>query len=99
MFLPTHSPNSCVSMCCRHNAPWDGKSPISIAAAIIYMVSQLPAATTKPTTATIALECGVAEGTLQSTYRDLYTEKAALIPQWFAKPEDLQGLQQPREKY
>ena len=92
---------SCIfsAMCCRHNSPWDGKSPNSIAAAIIYMVTQLPAATNKPSTTTIALECSIAEGTLQSTYRDLYTEKAALIPKWFAKTEDLQQLQQPREKY
>ena len=86
-------------VCCRHNAPWDGKSPISIAAAIIYMVTQLPRAETKPSTATIAIECGVAEGTLHSTYRDLYSEKAALVPEWFAKPEELKVLQQPREKY
>lgn len=92
---------SCIfsAMCCRHNSPWDGKSPNSIAAAIIYMVTQLPAATNKPSTTTIALECSIAEGTLQSTYRDLYTEKAALIPKWFAKTEDLQQLQQPRERY
>ncbi|KAL0051179.1 hypothetical protein WJX82_003144 [Trebouxia sp. C0006] len=80
----------------RHNSPWDGKSPNSIAAAIIYMVTQLPAATNKPSTTAIALECSVAEGTLQSTYRDLYTEKAALIPKWFAKAEEMQHLQQPR---
>ncbi|KAL0033387.1 hypothetical protein WJX77_007185 [Trebouxia sp. C0004] len=83
----------------RHNSPWDGKSPNSIAAAIIYMVTQLPAATNKPSTTTIALECSIAEVTLQSTYRDLYTEKAVLIPKWFAKAEDLQHLQQPRERY
>ena len=88
-----------LQLCCRHNSPWDGKSPNSIAAAIIYMVTQLPAATNKPSTTTIALECSIAEGTLQSTYRDLYTEKAVLIPKWFAKAEDLQHLQQPREKY
>lgn len=62
------------------------------------MVSQLPAATTKPSTVTIATECGVAEATLQSTYRDLYTERASLIPTWFAKPADLVHLQQPRER-
>ena len=86
------------AQCCRPNSPWDGKSPNSIAAAIIYMVTQLPAATNKPSTATIALECSIAEGTLQSTYRDLYTEKAGLIPKWFARAEDLQLLQQPREQ-
>ncbi len=88
-----------LQLCCRHNSPWDGKSPNSIAAAIIYMVTQLPAATNKPSTTTIALECSIAEGTLQSTYRDLYTERAVLIPKWFAKTEDLQHLQQPRERY
>jgi hypothetical protein len=86
------------AMCCRHNSPWDGKSPNSIAAAIIYMVTQLPAATNKPTATTIALGCSIAEATLQSTYRDLYTEKAVLIPNWFAKAEDLQHLQQPSEQ-
>ena len=84
--------------CYRENAPWDGKSPISIAAAIIYMVTQLPAAKSKPSTATIAMECGVAEGTLHSTYRDLYSERASLIPQWFAKADQLHCLHQPREK-
>jgi len=62
------------------------------------VVTQLPAATNKPSTTAIALECSVAEGTLQSTYRDLHTEKAALIPKWFAKAEDLQHLQRPREQ-
>ena len=85
-------------LACRENSPWDGKSPISIAAAILYMVTQLPAATTKPNTTTIASECGVAEATLQSTYRDLYTERGSLIPSWFAKPADLVHLQQPRER-
>ena len=60
--------------------------------------TQLPAATNKPTATTIALGCSIAEATLQSTYRDLYTEKAVLIPNWFAKAEDLQHLQQPSEQ-
>lgn len=60
------------------------------------MVTQLPAAVNKPTTTTIAQECSVAEGTLQSTYRDLYSEKEALIPKSWATAEQLQLLQQPR---
>lgn len=84
---------------CRQNSPWDGKSPISIAAAIIYMVTQLPQSTCRPTTLEIAQTCNVAEATLQSTYRDLYSAKAELVPTWFAKPEDLQALQQPRDRH
>ena len=41
--------------------PWDGKSPISIAAAVLYLITSLPRATRHPTTLAIAEASGVAE--------------------------------------
>ena len=41
--------------------PWDGKSPISIAAGVLYLITSLPRATRHPTTLAIAEASGVAE--------------------------------------
>ncbi|KAK9830270.1 hypothetical protein WJX72_010697 [[Myrmecia] bisecta] len=59
--------------------PWQSKSPISIAAAIIYMVVSLPKASAQPNIINIATVAGVAEGTLRTTYRDLYPDAANLV--------------------
>eukprot|EP01112_Ceratiomyxa_fruticulosa_P023311 TRINITY_DN884_c0_g3_i2.p1 TRINITY_DN884_c0_g3~~TRINITY_DN884_c0_g3_i2.p1 ORF type:complete len:324 (+),score=60.05 TRINITY_DN884_c0_g3_i2:139-1110(+) len=55
-----------------------GKSPISIAAAGIYMVSQLNG--TVRTQKTIADVTGITEATVKSTYRDLYPRRTELLP-------------------
>lgn len=59
--------------------PWHGKSPISIAAAIIYIVSSLPRASRHPSSDDIAATCGVAELTLKLAYRDMHPQLTRLI--------------------
>jgi transcription initiation factor TFIIB len=76
---------------------WDGKSPLSIAAAIIYTITLLPQASKRVAPAEIGQVAGVAEGTVRNTYRDLYTEIASLVPAWFIdnRGNDLGQLPQP----
>ncbi|KAF3794687.1 Transcription initiation factor IIB [Nymphaea thermarum] len=69
------------------------RSPISIAAAVIYMISQL--SDDKKPLRDISLATGVAEGTIRNSYKDLYPHAAKLIPDWFAKDEDLKNLCSP----
>lgn len=56
-----------------------GKSPISVAAAGIYMVSHL-FANAKKTPKDVSFVSGVSEGTIKGTYRDLLAFKSELIP-------------------
>ncbi|KAL3702529.1 hypothetical protein R1sor_020551 [Riccia sorocarpa] len=69
------------------------KSPISIAAAAIYMISQL--SDDKKPLKDISRVAGVAEVTIRNSYKDLYPHASKLIPEWFAKPEDLKNLCSP----
>lgn len=55
-----------------------GKSPISVAAAGIYMVSQL--SSTKRTQKAIADIAGVSEVTIRNAYKDLYPRRTELLP-------------------
>eukprot|EP01113_Clastostelium_recurvatum_P013826 TRINITY_DN1742_c0_g1_i1.p1 TRINITY_DN1742_c0_g1~~TRINITY_DN1742_c0_g1_i1.p1 ORF type:complete len:385 (-),score=43.81 TRINITY_DN1742_c0_g1_i1:35-1042(-) len=55
-----------------------GKSPISVAAAGIYMVSQLSAE--KRTQKNIGDIAGVSEVTIRNAYKDLYPHRAQLLP-------------------
>jgi len=55
-----------------------GKSPISVAAAGIYMVSQL--STQKRTQKAIADIAGVSEVTIRNAYKDLYPYRSQLLP-------------------
>ncbi|KAL2649232.1 hypothetical protein R1flu_017360 [Riccia fluitans] len=66
------------------------KSPISIAAAAIYMISQL--SDEKKPLKDISRVAGVAEVTIRNSYKDLYPHAAKLIPEWFAKEDDLKNL-------
>lgn len=66
------------------------RSPISIAAAAIYMISQL--SDDKKPLKDISRVTGVAEGTIRNSYKDLYPHALKLIPDWFAKEEDLKNL-------
>lgn len=54
--------------------PWHGKSPSSIAGAIIYIMSLLPKASKKPSLEDICAVCGVAEGTIKGVYKDMYPQ-------------------------
>lgn len=51
--------------------PWDGKSPLTIAATIIYILSSLPAATLKPSLDEISSTCGVRKPTITQLYKDM----------------------------
>jgi transcription initiation factor TFIIB len=66
------------------------KSPISVAAAAIYMISQL--SDDKKNLKDISGVAGVAEVTIRNSYKDLYPHAAKLIPDWFAKDVDLKNL-------
>ncbi|XP_062172181.1 transcription initiation factor IIB isoform X2 [Alnus glutinosa] len=69
------------------------RSPISIAAAVIYMITQL--SDDKKLLKDVSLATGVAEGTIRNSYKDLYPHIARLIPSWYAKEEDLKNLCSP----
>lgn len=69
------------------------RSPISIAAAVIYMITQL--SDEKKLLKDISLATGVAEGTIRNSYKDLYPHAATLIPSWYTKEEDLRNLCSP----
>lgn len=69
------------------------RSPISIAAAVIYMITQL--LDEKKLLKDVSLATGVAEGTIRNSYKDLYPHAARLIPSWYAKEEDLKNLCSP----
>ncbi|ESQ49035.1 hypothetical protein EUTSA_v100213351mg, partial [Eutrema salsugineum] len=69
------------------------RSPISIAAAVIYIITQL--SDEKKPLRDISLATGVAEGTIRNSYKDLYPHLPKIIPAWYAKEEDLKNLQSP----
>ncbi|KAJ8639280.1 hypothetical protein MRB53_015974 [Persea americana] len=66
------------------------RSPISVAAAVIYMITQL--SDDKKPLKDISLATGVAEGTIRNSYKDLYPYAANIIPSSFAKEEDIRQL-------
>ncbi|KAG0625566.1 hypothetical protein M758_2G065400 [Ceratodon purpureus] len=67
------------------------KSPIAVAAAAIYMISQLNEKE-KRALKDISKVAGVAEVTIRNSYKDLYPHAAKLIPEWFLKDVDLKNL-------
>lgn len=69
------------------------RSPISVAAAVIYMITQL--ADDKKPLKDISIATGVAEGTIRNSYKDLYPYASRMIPGWYAKEEDLKNLCSP----
>ncbi|KAJ8898795.1 hypothetical protein K2173_006327 [Erythroxylum novogranatense] len=69
------------------------RSPISIAAAVIYITTQL--SDDKKLLRDISLATGVAEGTIRNSYKDLYPHISKIIPSWYAKEEDLKNLCSP----
>ncbi|KAI7983918.1 Transcription initiation factor IIB [Camellia lanceoleosa] len=69
------------------------RSPISIAAAVIYIITQL--SDDKKLLKDISLATGVAEGTIRNSYKDLYPYASRLIPSWYAKEEDIRNLSSP----
>ncbi|KAK3008453.1 hypothetical protein RJ639_013550 [Escallonia herrerae] len=69
------------------------RSPISIAAAVIYIVTQL--SDDKKPLKDVAIATGVAEGTIRNSYKDLYPHLSKIIPGWYAQEEDLKNLCSP----
>ncbi|KAL7174230.1 hypothetical protein ACSBR2_033480 [Camellia fascicularis] len=69
------------------------RSPISIAAAVIYIITQL--SDDKKILKDISLATGVAEGTIRNSYKDLYPYASRLIPSWYANEEDIKNLCSP----
>ncbi|RWR96670.1 transcription initiation factor IIB-like protein [Cinnamomum micranthum f. kanehirae] len=69
------------------------RSPISVAAAVIYMITQL--SDDKKPLKDISLATGVAEGTIRNSYKDLYPYALRLIPSSYAKEEDIRQLCSP----
>ncbi|XP_073016449.1 transcription initiation factor IIB-2-like [Primulina huaijiensis] len=70
------------------------RSPISIAAAIIFMITQL--SDSKKPLRDISIATTVAEGTIKNSYRDLYPHAAKIIPEWYAKERDVKNLSIPK---
>ncbi|KAL9250013.1 Transcription initiation factor IIB-2-like protein [Drosera capensis] len=66
------------------------RSPISLAAAIIYIITQL--SEEKKAVKDISLVTGVAEGTVRNVYKDLYPHLSKIIPNWYANEEDIKSL-------
>ncbi|KAL9331562.1 hypothetical protein ACSQ67_001172 [Phaseolus vulgaris] len=69
------------------------RSPISIAAAVIYIITQL--SDDKKPLKDISVATGVAEGTIRNSYKDLHPYVFKIIPNWYAKEEDLNNLCSP----
>lgn len=58
----------------------EGKSPLSIASAGIFMVSWLFDDSPGRTAKDISFVSGVSENTIRSVYKDLYNQRASLVP-------------------
>ncbi|KAF6164654.1 hypothetical protein GIB67_032882 [Kingdonia uniflora] len=69
------------------------RSPISVAAAVIYMITQL--SEQKKILRDISNATGVAEGTIRNSYKDLHPYASRIIPSWYAKEEDIRNLCSP----
>ncbi|KAK2966736.1 hypothetical protein RJ640_001060, partial [Escallonia rubra] len=63
------------------------RAPISIAGAIIYMITQL--SDEKKSLKDIALSTSVSEATIRSVYKDLYPYASRIVPNWYTSDKDL----------
>ncbi|KAK0586900.1 hypothetical protein LWI29_034995 [Acer saccharum] len=68
----------------------DRRSPISVAAAVIYIITQL-SNDTKPLK-DISIVTRLAKGTIKNSYKDLHPHLSRIIPDWFANEEDIKSL-------
>ncbi|KAL2480671.1 Transcription initiation factor IIB-2 [Abeliophyllum distichum] len=66
------------------------RSPISIAAAIIFLIKQL--SDSKKPLRDISIATTVAEGTIKNTYKDIYPHASKIVPDWYTKERDLKKL-------
>mmetsp|Transcript_21051 Transcript_21051/g.63346 ORF Transcript_21051/g.63346 Transcript_21051/m.63346 type:complete len:338 (-) Transcript_21051:1859-2872(-) len=74
---------------------WDSRSPTTIAAAVIYLVTCLPRASLHPTPSEISRVSGAAEATIRVAYRDLHKFARQLVPAYFADDAAIAGLPDP----
>ncbi|KDP31182.1 hypothetical protein JCGZ_11558 [Jatropha curcas] len=68
------------------------RSPISVAAAVIYIITQLTDDKKPLKVADISVVTRVAEGTIKNVYKDLSPHLSNIIPSWFAIEEDVKNL-------
>ncbi|KAJ0099753.1 hypothetical protein Patl1_21720 [Pistacia atlantica] len=66
------------------------RTPKSVLAAIIYMITQLSG--DKKSLKDISVSAEVAELTIKKSYNDLYPYATRFIPHWYAKEEDIKKL-------
>ncbi|MCL7030444.1 hypothetical protein MKW94_004552 [Papaver nudicaule] len=69
------------------------RRPASVAAAVIYMITQL--SDEKKQLQDVSYATGVAISTIKKSYKDIYPYAARLIPAWYANEEDLNSLYRP----
>lgn len=74
---------------------WDARSPTTIAAAIMYLVGNLPQSSKKLSALEISSVTGAAVGTIQVCYRDLHPHARNLVPKYFASDADIGQLPHP----
>ncbi|KAK2998659.1 hypothetical protein RJ639_022600 [Escallonia herrerae] len=66
------------------------RSPISICAAVISIVTQL--SDDKKPLKDVAIATGVVEGKIRNSYKDLYYHLSKIIPGWYVQEKDLKNL-------
>ena len=71
---------------------WDGRSPLSIAAAIIFLLTRLPGVLVRPSINDIAQAVGVSDSTIRLVFSELRPYAADLVPHTAASKEDIKKL-------
>ncbi|KAI3947548.1 hypothetical protein MKW98_031769 [Papaver atlanticum] len=66
------------------------RNPATVAATIIYMITQL--SDERKLVRDVADATGVAQGTINNSYKDIYKNASRLVPAWYANEEDLKKL-------
>lgn len=83
---------SCLNFKVHH---WDAWSSTSFAAAVIYLVGNLPQSSKKLSTWEISSVTDVAESTIEARYSVLHRHAPTLVPKYFAGEADLRQLPPP----
>ncbi|KFK34972.1 hypothetical protein AALP_AA5G217600 [Arabis alpina] len=73
-----------------------GSSPLSVAAAVIYVIAEL--SDQKKTLKGIVEATGVTVNTIRKTYMHLYPHLSKIVPKWFAEAKDMEKLCIPRQR-
>ncbi|MCL7037956.1 hypothetical protein MKW94_000205 [Papaver nudicaule] len=69
------------------------RSPITVVASIIYMITQLSDEIKQ--IRDVSAATGVAQNTIKNSYKDIYPYASRLVPAWYANEEDLKKLCNP----